>query len=103
MEYFESGGPIIPAEQTKIFDMVLSMGETLIPCDVYFATMEGGNTFTRVLMYPGTAEERMIDLDKQDGAWISIYDMEPTLWTELVADALDYHIAERNREQKQQN
>lgn len=103
MDYFENEGPILPVEQTKVFDMVMAMGENLVPCDVYFATMENGNTFTRVIMYPDTEAERLIDLDKQNGQWICIYEMGATLWSELVGPSLDYHISQNSDAQNPQN
>lgn len=101
MNYFEHEGPIVPVNQTKVFDMVIAAASNLIACDVYFATMENGNTFTRVIMHPGTTSEQVIDLDKQEGEWICIYEMEPTVWTNLVAASLDYHISQGNKENKQ--
>lgn len=103
MEYFENDGPIIPVDQAKVFDMVMAMGENLVPCDVYFATMESGNTFTRVIMYPGTTAERLVDVDKQNGQWTCIYEMESTIWSELVGPSLDYHIAQNAGEHNPQN
>ena len=103
MDYFENEGLIVPVEQTKIFSMVIAMADRLIPCDVYFATMEDANTFTRVIINPGTTAERLVDVDRQEGLWVSIYEMEPTVWSELVADALNYHIAQHKKDQNQQN
>lgn len=87
-------------DQAKVFNMVIAVDVNLIACDVYFAAMQNGNTFTRVVMHPGTTLEQVIDLDKLEGEWICIHEMEPTVWTNLVAASLEHHISQRNKENK---
>jgi|GEM_PF-6584170 hypothetical protein len=90
--------PILTTEENKVFDFLVPILDTLIPCEAWFAKAEGDITFTRVVLYPGTEYERLVDLDKAEGEWIDIYSCEPTLWTRLLGPAIDLRILEQQNE-----
>ena len=94
---------IQPTEQTLIFKMTIVMGDRLIPCDVYFARMSTDITFTRVIMYPDDKEaERIIDVDRDDEiGWFDVYTGDVSIWSEIVAAPLDFHIAQNKNTQKE--
>jgi hypothetical protein len=98
-EIFESlkVEPIIPVELTPVFDMTIAMFNALIPCSVFFARAEGDMTFTRVLLYPGTALQSLIDVDKVEDEWMDVYLCQATPMSEIVGAALDFHIREQNK------
>jgi hypothetical protein len=90
---------IQPLEQTLVFDMIISIGNELIPCDVYFARLSQDITFTRVIIYPGNKpSERIIDVDRDEEGWIDMYTGEPSAWSQLVAPSLDFHIAQNKQD-----
>lgn len=93
---------IQPIEQTLIFKMTIAMGDRLIPCDVYFARMSADITFTRVIMYPDDLKaERIIDVDRDEElGWIDMYTGDASIWSEIVAAPLDYHIAQNKNAKK---
>jgi hypothetical protein len=90
--------PINTVEESKIFDLLVPIMDTLIPCEVWFAKAEGDITFTRVVLYPGTEHERLVDMDKLDGEWIDVYSCQPTPWTILLGPAIDLRINEQQKE-----
>ncbi len=90
--------PIATVEENKIFDLLVPMMDSLIPCEAWFAKAEGDITFTRVVLYPNTEFERLVDMDKVEGQWIDIYSFEPTVWTLLLGPAIDLRILEQQNE-----
>lgn len=86
-----------PTEMTHIFDMTVAFEKRLMPCEVYFARLSDGSTFTRVVAWPGDLKrERYIDVDRWEEGWIDMYTGEASHWSELVGGALDYHIRKYN-------
>ena len=90
--------PIDTSEETKIFDLVIALGKSLLPCEVYFARATDGSTFTRVVLYPGVVGEMMVDMDKWEDEWIDMYSGECSPWTKLVGAAIDFKIIENKKD-----
>lgn len=86
---------IVPLELNKVFDLLVPMGTAMIPCEIWFARAEGDLTFTRVIIYPGTAHVASVDLEKVEGEWIDIYSCESTPWTMVLGPAIDLRISEQ--------
>ena len=89
--------PLEPVELNLVFEMIVVVKATLNPCEVYFARLPDGSTFTRVIMNPGVIDnERVIDVDRWEEGWVDLHAGEATVWSELVANSLDYHIIQYN-------
>lgn len=87
---------IQPLEQNLVFRMTISIGNELIPAEVYFARLSDDITFTRVIIYPGNKDaQRIIDVDRDERGWFDINTGEDSPWSRLVGPSLDSHIAQK--------
>lgn len=78
--------------------MTISIGNELIPAEVYFARLSDDITFTRVIIHPGSPEsQRIIDVDRDETGWIDMYTGEDSPWSRLVGPSLDFHIAQNKK------
>lgn len=87
-----------PTEMTHIFDMTVAFDKRLMPCEVYFARLADGSTFTRVIAWPADPiREHVIDVDRWEEGWIDMYTGEASHRSELVGHSLDYDISQYNQ------
>ena len=85
-----------PSELTLLFKMtVVTTHNQLMPCEVYMAKLEDGFDFYRVICWNGKTTELIIDVDfDAEMGWYDVYEGIPSVWSDMVADGLNYHKAQ---------